>query len=266
MEISIGDHHWQVTTFGSGKKVLVAFHGYGQDSSWFKHHEEVLGESYTIYAIDLAYHGAQSNLPKGIEFDELYARRWLESILSKCGESQIGLLGYSIGARIAMTIASWMPEAISELWLIAPDGMPVSKTYRFLIGNFLGKAVFKSFISSPNFAFLLLSAGSRSGLLSKKVAAFYKNEIASISKRQKLYDTWMAYRTALPNYAEIHKQVVRKHLHITCILGKDDRVIPLKRTRNFAMKKIGSVELIELELGHNLLSDKGARLLSDYWK
>jgi pimeloyl-ACP methyl ester carboxylesterase len=266
MEILVGSQLWKVSRFGKGEKHLIALHGYGQDSTWFRHHEEIFGNSYTVYTIDLAYHGSQSSLPKGLLFDELYARKWMEAILEKTGQSKIGFLAYSIGARIALSLASWFPETISELLLLAPDGMPVSKTYKWLTSSYFGPIVFKSFISSPEFAFRLINSGRRLGFLSKKVADFYSNEIGSISKRQKLFDTWMFYRKAIPNYNELPGIIKRNQVPVTCILGKDDKVIPLKSTKNFATKKLARLEIIELDLGHNLLSDKGARLLADFWK
>lgn len=266
MEILVGSQLWQVSSFGQGEKPLIALHGYGQDSSWFRHHQEIFGNSYTVYSIDLAYHGSQSSLPKGLVFDELYARKWMEAILEKTGQSKIGIIGYSIGARIALSLASQFPDTISELLLLAPDGMPVTRTYKWLTSSYLGPIIFKAFIYSPGFAFLLINIGIKLGLLSKKVADFYKNEIGSISKRQKLYDTWMFYRKAIPNYSRLQKMIKKNQLPITCILGKDDRVIPLKRTKEFASKELAGLEIIELELGHNLLSDKGARLLTEFWK
>lgn len=266
MELIVQNHRWLVNKIGRGDDFLVAFHGYGQDSSWFEHIDELLGDKYTILAIDLAYHGNQQNLPKSIVFDKDYANEWLNEIRAQNQNAKLGFIGYSIGARIALSMASWFPESISEIYLFAPDGMPVSKTYRLLTGTWIGAKVFKGFIKHPGFAFSLIRIGRTTKILPKKVAEFFKNEISTPQHREQLFDTWMAYRKALPNFRVLEQQVKEKHLPITCILGKQDRVIPLKTTRTFAMKRLPGIELIELDLGHNLLSDKGMRLLTEYWQ
>jgi pimeloyl-ACP methyl ester carboxylesterase len=266
MELKVQNHRWLVNKLGRGDDFLVAFHGYGQDSSWFENIEELLGDKYTILAIDLAYHGTQADLPKSIVFDKGYALEWLTEIKALNNNSKLGFIGYSIGARVALSIASWFPETISEIYLFAPDGMPVSRTYKLLTGTWLGAKLFRGFIKKPGFAFGLIGLGKTTKILPKKVAEFFRNEISTSNKRQQLFDTWMTYRKALPNYSILAKRIKDKHLPITCILGKQDRVIPLKTTRSFAMKSLPGIELIELELGHNLLSDKGMRLLNEYWQ
>jgi pimeloyl-ACP methyl ester carboxylesterase len=266
MVLNVQNHRWLVNKIGRGDDFLVALHGYGQDSSWFEHMEDLLGDKYTILAIDLAYHGTQADLKESIVFDKDYAAQWLAEIMAQNNKAKLGFIGYSIGARVVLSIASWFPEAISEIYLFAPDGMPISKTYKFLTGTWLGTHLFRRFITKPRFAFSLISIGKTTNILPKKVAEFFRNEISTPNKRQQLYDTWMAYRRAIPNFSIIAKQVKEKHLPITCILGKQDRIIPLKTTRSFAMKQLPGIELIELELGHNLLSYKGMRLLTDYWQ
>ena len=253
-----------MNSFGSGKKVMLAFHGYGQDSTWFRHHKELFEKDYTIFSADLAFHGMHENFEEGLLFDSGYSEKWLSEILKQLGLKSIGLMGYSIGARIALSIAAWQPESISELWLMAPDGLPVSPMYKLLTNTFLGQFLFKSFIASPEFSLRLIRLLENVRLLHTKVADFYISEIGSIQKRQKLFDTWMAYRKAQPDYRRIKKQLRKEELKITCILGKQDRVIPYIRTRRFILKELSGAHIIELDLGHNLLSDKGARLLEQH--
>ena len=42
---------------GAGAKLLVAFHGYGNDASLFTHFDKHLGAEYTLYSFDLPHHG-----------------------------------------------------------------------------------------------------------------------------------------------------------------------------------------------------------------
>ena len=44
-------------SMGSGKQILIALHGYGDNAALYKVLLPSLGNRYTIYAIDLPYHG-----------------------------------------------------------------------------------------------------------------------------------------------------------------------------------------------------------------
>lgn len=266
MDVIVDEHRWIARKYGQGDDVLIAFHGYGQDSSWFEHVEELLGKKYTILAFDLAYHGNQKSFERGFVFHKEYAQKWMKQVSTGLNKEKLGFIGYSIGARIALSLASWSKECVSELYLLAPDGMPVSKTYRLITGTWLGVSLFRGFIKHPGIAFGLINLGKSTRLLNPKVALFFKNEIATTENRQQLFDTWMAYRKAIPDYKTLKTCVKVDGLPVTCILGKQDRVIPWKRTRTFAVTKLPGIELIELDLGHNLLSDKSMRLLNEYWQ
>lgn len=266
LDIEIGHLTWKVRKMGHGPELLITFHGYGQQSDAFLHYEELLQKEYTFLLIDLAYHRDQSGFPKGFEFDEQYAKLWLNSILKQFGKVQASLMGYSIGARIALSITAWMPEKIHELWVIAPDGLPVSRAYTWLTHTWLGHFSFRRFVKNPGFAFSLIFAGEKLGLISHKAASFYRHEIANEEKRQQLYDTWMAYRKAIPTFPSLRRAIDHTHLSITCILGKHDNIIPYRKTRKTILKKLGGAQIIDLDIGHNLLSDKGVKKLAEIWK
>jgi hypothetical protein len=50
-----------------------------------------------------------------------------------------------------------------------------------------------------------------------------------------------------------------------CILGLRDAVIKQAITRKNARKRFPDLQLIELDLGHNLLSNKSIKQFSEYW-
>ena len=60
--------------FGNGKQIMLAFHGFGQESSVYKCLADVLTE-YTFYAFDLFFHGkSQWDFPENY----LRSQRWKE--------------------------------------------------------------------------------------------------------------------------------------------------------------------------------------------
>ena len=46
-----------VSIFGTGNKLLICFHGYGEDGDSFEPLEKKLGNEYTLAAIDFPFHG-----------------------------------------------------------------------------------------------------------------------------------------------------------------------------------------------------------------
>jgi pimeloyl-ACP methyl ester carboxylesterase len=263
MEIQIGTQHWTYATLGKGREILIAFHGYGQDAASFRHLAQHLGDQYTFIAVDLASHGDHSGFEQEFFFDRPYAELWLEVFLNHLQRKVVGLIGFSIGARIAMFIASIMPKKISELWLLAPDGLPVSRAYRFLTSTHAGVLLFKTFVKHPGLAYLLIRLGSYSRLLSPKTVSFYLGEISTEHKRYKLLNTWLTYRKALPDMATLKKENTRGNMVTICVLGKRDSVIPLRKTRKNLRSALPQSTLFEADLGHNLLSEKAGKKISD---
>src|SRR6218665_602262 len=88
---------------GNGSKILVAFHGYGNDCSLFDILIPYLKDDYTILSFDLPFHG-QSIWPKTVAFTQQHLNILTEQILELCQVKKISLLGYSLGGRICMNI------------------------------------------------------------------------------------------------------------------------------------------------------------------
>ncbi|MDX5347193.1 MAG: alpha/beta hydrolase, partial [Hymenobacteraceae bacterium] len=55
IELEKSKLHYRV--YGAGSNVLLAFHGYGQESHYFQQIAKELGPEYTLYAFDLYIHG-----------------------------------------------------------------------------------------------------------------------------------------------------------------------------------------------------------------
>ena len=51
---------------GNGIKNALAFHGFGQDNSYFAPFESIFGQEYTIYCFNLPFHGDDTTIKSGI--------------------------------------------------------------------------------------------------------------------------------------------------------------------------------------------------------
>jgi hypothetical protein len=91
---------WKADLIGQGPKLLIAFHGYGQNADVFRHMEELMQDEYTFMLIDLAFHRHQKDFPRGFIFDAEYSKQWISAILEKSGKSVVSLIGFSIVALL----------------------------------------------------------------------------------------------------------------------------------------------------------------------
>jgi pimeloyl-ACP methyl ester carboxylesterase len=263
MKIKIGKNEWNVVVLGKGDNIFLAFHGYGQGYTVFEHFSKLMHESHSIWCIDLAFHGENTGIDAQFQMDAAYVNQLVDEILRLTKKSQIGLLGYSIGGRIALSIASLVPNKISEILLFAPDGLPVSTSYYFLTQTWFGDFLFKRFVKNSGLAVSLIKFGKNLKLLSAKLAGYYLFEIDTLEKRKQLYSTWRAYRMAIP----IKQNLLdwNKKGEVTCVLGKHDSVIPFHKTQKNLKRTLPDSRVIVLEAGHNLLSEKAIKKLSEYF-
>lgn len=98
------------TLWGSGPRLVIC-HGFTQTSSSWGAFGRALSSHHTIVAVDLPGHGGSSD----IEADVVGAAH---DLLDTVGEEPFVLLGYSMGARVAMTAAMMQPRGLRELILI----------------------------------------------------------------------------------------------------------------------------------------------------
>lgn len=262
----MGDRQWPYVRYGTGEHVLIAFHGYGQDASAFRHLGELLSNEYTIYAVELPFHdkGIQISENEAL-FDEYAARAMLDYLLSITQTKNVGLIGYSIGARIALALTSWFPDKIDELWLFAPDGLPVSNAYRLITGTWMGRKLFRSFVDSAEIYKGIIRLGCTIGLLSRKQSDFFLNEIKTSTQRLQLYKTWIYFRKSIPERNVLLRRSERGFLSTTCILGEFDAIISTPKVKKYLPLYLPDHQLIVIENGHNLLSQKAIEKLREVW-
>jgi pimeloyl-ACP methyl ester carboxylesterase len=263
MDFSVGTDRWHYNLYGNGTDVLIAFHGYGQDNTFFRHLAECFYDHYIIVAVDLAYHGSNLHTEADFCFNRQYAQQWMSSLLIHLGRQSVGIIGFSLGARLALFIASVCPEKVRELWLLAPDGMPVSVFYRFLTSTWAGHLLFSNFVGHPWLAKFLIGAGLNLRILNAKTAGFFHNEIRSRQHRQQLYNTWYAYRKALPDHNALRQAHLSCNFSVTGILGTRDVVIPFRKTKRWLKRVFPNAILLEPDLGHNLLSEKATKKIME---
>ena len=106
----------QLETWGHGPQTLLLLHGFTGDRSTWRHLTPHWEEHFTVLAVDLPGHG-ESPLPSapGIDGFDRTVRALVDVLEAQGGPCAV--LGYSLGARLALALALQAPERISRLVL-----------------------------------------------------------------------------------------------------------------------------------------------------
>jgi pimeloyl-ACP methyl ester carboxylesterase len=251
------DIHWNCQRFGSGPKLLIAFHGFNRSSDDFHSFEKHLGDCYTIVAVDLIFHGktqlADSFAFKGNLITQDNLEELINAILLKENKERFSVAGYSFGGRLAMNCIQLFPEKADGIVLIASDALRWNPGYYFATKNIVGKSIFRFMTNKPEFVVSILGLLSVIRLIHPKAFEFYKNQLSFHAVRHKIYDVWMAHKNMVPDLALLKKNINKFHIPALFIFGAYDRIIPSKTGRKLIRGLKENAHEVILDAGHRVL-------------
>jgi pimeloyl-ACP methyl ester carboxylesterase len=247
---------------GSGKKVLICFHGYGESASNFNFLAARLENEFFLIALDLPFHG-ETNWVNGT-FDEKILAAIVHEILKKenlhaCG---IHLLGFSLGGRLALALFEEMPQLVERLVLLAPDGLKLNFWYWLSTQTWLGNKCFKWTMTSPGWFLGLLRVGNRVQLINRSIYKFVEYYIHDAQVRQELYHRWTTMRKCKPSLSKIRTKIKEYNLPVRLLYGKHDRIILASPALRF-IQDLKNANISMLECGHQVLHAKNADNIVD---
>lgn len=106
----------RVIKTGQGAPLLL-MHTIRTQIEFFSEMIPFYAKNYTVYAVDLPGHGL-SSINKSINYDEPYLRNALIEVINQLGLNNLTLVGESIGATLALTIAATLPEKIKQVFAV----------------------------------------------------------------------------------------------------------------------------------------------------
>lgn len=249
--------HYQ--KFGTGKKYLLALHGYGQNGYFFKPLADAL-EEYTVLAPDLFFHGysqyPDSDLP-------LEKQRWETLIVQLLKHLQVEnftICGFSMGGKFILSILENMPHRVNKVLLIAPDGIKTSFWYNMATYPAVFRGFFRRTVTKPRPFFGLVSTLNRLKVVDRGVLKFAKTQMKSRAMRLKVYYSWVVYRHFQFDMEAIANIINRHKIPTTVVLGIYDKIITEANMQNL-LKRLHHYKLIKLKEGHNHLIDATAKHL-----
>ncbi len=247
--------------FGTGPRVALCFHGYGEDATSFEFLGKYAGDQFTFYALDLPFHG-KTDWKEGLKFSNQDLQQIIRKILEKYNQQQstsnkqLFLLGFSLGGRIALSLYQANPEIIQKLVLLAPDGLKVNFWYWLSTQTWIGNKFFAFTMKHPAWFFGFLKVLNKLKLVNASIFKFVNFYIGDKEVRRLLYARWTSLRRLSPDLSRIKSSIRENRTPVRLVYGKHDRIILSSVGEKF---KKGIEEYCILSLfhsGHQVLHEK----------
>ncbi|HTE02020.1 MAG TPA: alpha/beta hydrolase [Mucilaginibacter sp.] len=243
--------------YGTGKKPLLAFHGYGMTGEQFHVLKDSILTEYHVYGFDHFFHGESAldgwteqqilaGMPKAM------VSAYLEEWFKLHGRQKIAVMGYSIGANLALILAEEYPDLVDEIILMAPGGLSIYKGFHFLVHQPIGKYFFNRATKSKWLAPSLLRNLKKVRFIDDSLYNIAYNEIDTEKKRLDVYYTLNLLRLLKPNVDKIAGLINQHQIKCTLIFGRDDQLFPKSAAMPF-IDLLDNAEVFEVPLGHWLV-------------
>lgn len=238
---------------GQGGRLLLAFHGYGNEAYLFHPFVKYLQKQYTIISINLPYHGKSKWDSRPLLPLDLV--NIVRSLMQQEGVTGLSLMGYSMGGRVCLSIIEHAPELIEQVLLIAPDGLVFNPFYYFAMRTSIGKGIFTYTLTHPRYFLWMLRGLKRIKVLDPSRYKFLTGHMRSDRERNFLLNVWPAMRLILPTAKKVKAAIRQYNIPMHIYMGKYDRIIVPRYAYQFS-KGISSVHVHILQKGHHLFDDK----------
>ena len=245
---------------GKGKAILLCFHGYGEDANSFDFLEKYIGHQYTIYKVDLPFHG-KTDWKEGYDFTDTDLTSIVDGILSLNLNKTplISLMGFSLGGRIVLGLYQSRPEQIERIVLLAPDGLKVNFWYWLSTQTWLGNRFFSFTMKHPQWFFGFLKLLNKLKLVNASIFKFVNYYIGNPEVRRLLYARWTTLRRIRPHIGSIKSQIKQHSTNTSLVYGRHDRIILSSVGEKFRKGIENQCSIAVIESGHQVLHEKHAK-------
>lgn len=239
---------------GNGPKILLAFHGIGQDFSCFMHFAEVFSERYTTYLFDLPFHGNHIHQDPIVVTKQLW-KDGLVQFFEKENIQEFEVIGFSIGGRFALATFEAFAEKINHVMLLAPDGIKVNPLYRLATASKVGRWGFRRVIAHQPTFLKIGTALQKLGMVSKSTIRMADFMLGTPLKQKQIYHAWVGFKELQFDIPKLIHLAQRFQTNFSFFVGKYDQLLPPQQILPLS-KSLPKQQTIVLDTGHTKLVDK----------
>lgn len=251
IELENGKIHY--LKFGSGKRLLLCFHGYANSASLFIGLTPYLAQDFTIISIDLPYHGL-TKWQQSTLFHKHDLITLVRYFIDTFAVNKVALAGYSMGGRVCLTITELLPELIDRVLLIASDGLVFNPLYFFVTKTFVGRSIFRRFLSNPARYMKLVGWMRQRDWIDASRYKFAMHYLDTASDRSFLLNVWTCMSLIVPKMSHLKSVIQANNIPVFVFMGSYDRVIPVKNAQRF-VDGLSSAKLFIVEKGHRVFDN-----------
>jgi pimeloyl-ACP methyl ester carboxylesterase len=258
--ISVGSERLHYLQWGSGKKLLLAFHGYGDDAEIYAPMRDHLVNDYTILSVNLPHHGESKWGNTSLSKKDLVAL--VQKIKTDYTVDKLSLLGYSLGARVCMVILEQLPASIDKVLLLAPDGLRVDPYFYFFTNTALGKKMFRNMLEKPEPYISMVNSLRKVNMVHASRHKFAMHFLQSEERRSFLLKVWPGLSELVPNTAKVKRAIRQYRIPVFIFMGVHDKIINPSIAKKFK-SGLDTVKLTILEKGHRVLDEYNAKQIAE---
>lgn len=238
---------------------MVCLHGFGESADSFSFLANHLPDEFTVVAPELPWHGETNFRQADFSVQDFAAV--LELMIPSFKQQSIYLLGYSMGARIALSLVEYMPEKISKVVLLAPDGLKINGWYWLATQTTAGNKLFRYSMQHPQWFAAIINLLNKLNFVNKGVAKYVHKYIDDAQVRNNLYHIWTTMRKFRPNIKQVQQRVAFNQISVHLVFGKYDRIIPYSAGYKLHKGCESLITIHEVQGGHLLLKEKHAAFI-----
>jgi pimeloyl-ACP methyl ester carboxylesterase len=255
--IKFGDDNLDYHVYGHGPKVLITFHGFGQNGEYYESFGKSVGDTYTIYSFDLFFHANSEWKERNKALTKEEWRNILHLLLEKHHIHNFAVCGYSMGGKFALASLEAFPDRINQFILIAPDGIKTLFWYSLATYPTSFRKFFRAMITQPKYFYHILKFSKKLGIADKSLLKFANSQMNTRAQRRRVYLTWVVFRLLSFNMRAIGDLINKHQIPTIMVTGKYDKIITENNMMDF-LQHVKVYENIVLEAGHNSLIDYAA--------
>lgn len=242
--------------FGSGKELMVTFHGYNQTGAEYAYFEEVLGKRFTVIAIDFFWHGA-STWQEQHDFKDSDMKDIVSGIAhqERLTQYRFSVCSFSMGARLARALVRNFASRIDYFVLLSPPTFAFNTFLNFTTNNPLGLAVFRHFVKTPGSLQRWVERLKKWGILNRSVYIFTSKFVGKQERIEKVFKTWYAQRKLQTNFKTFAQLLNQHNIRVVLIVGEKDHITPPAKMINY-IKKLSRHEVYILQKKHELATSE----------
>jgi pimeloyl-ACP methyl ester carboxylesterase len=214
---------------------LILLHTVRTQAEHFRHLIPLVAESYTVYALDLPGMG-YSQIVRGASYDEPAMRAAVKRLITELDLRDVTLLGESMGAVLALTVAADLPERVRRVVAINAYDYAGGIARSSLLARLIVTGVLAPGIG-PRFAAVepkpIMRAVLRGGLVDKSALRDdYVDELLAVGRRWGYPTVARAVYRSLPSLIAARSRYREVAAAVHLVYGGQDWSRPSDRQAN----------------------------------